>query len=78
MAYSERIDIHGETGESARKKLCEKLKTLPKDTKELVVIHGYHGGHILQDTVRRFKHPKVERKILGLNQGETVFLIKKD
>lgn len=76
MSYSITIDLHGETSESAKKLLCSRLKSLPKDTRELVVIHGYHGGHILQDTVRKFKHPKVEKKILGLNQGETIFIIR--
>ena len=76
MAYYETIDLHGETVESAGKKLCAKLKALPKDTRELVVIHGYHGGDKLQSIVRNFKHPKVERKILGINQGETVFIIE--
>lgn len=73
MAYSIAIDIHGETRQSGRKL----LESLPKDTREIVVIHGYHQGNTLQQMVRSFKHPMVERKILGLNQGETIFLIKK-
>lgn len=77
MAYSIAIDIHGETRQSGRKLLENKLKSLPKDTREIVVIHGYHQGKTLQQMVRSFKHPMVERKILGLNQGETIFLIKK-
>ncbi len=77
MAYSITIDIHGETRQSSRKLLENKLKSLPKDTREIVVIHGYHQGNTLQQMVRSFKHPMVERKILGLNQGETIFLIKK-
>lgn len=77
MAYSIAIDIHGETRKSGRKLLENKLKSLPKDTREIVVIHGYHQGNTLQQMVRSFKHPMVERKILGLNQGETIFLIKK-
>ena len=70
------IDLHNETRESGRKKLTAKLNSLPKGTQELVVIHGYHHGTVLRDMERSFKHPKVERKILGLNQGETIFLIK--
>lgn len=70
------IDLHNETRESGKRRLTEKLKTLPKGTYELVVIHGYHSGTVLRDMVRSFKHPKVERKILGMNQGETIFLIK--
>lgn len=77
MAYTVTIDIHGETRQSGRKLLENKLKSLPKDVREMVVIHGYHQGNTLQQVVRSFKHPMVERKILGLNQGETIFLIKK-
>ena len=77
MAYSITIDIHGETRQSVRKLLENKLKSLSKDTREVIVIHGYHQGNTLQQMVRSFKHPMVERKILGLNQGETIFLIKK-
>lgn len=77
MAYSITIDIHGETRQSGRKLLKNKLKSLPKDAREVIVIHGYHQGNTLQQMVRSFKNPMVERKILGLNQGETIFLIKK-
>ena len=77
MAYSIAIDIHGETRQSGRKLLENKLKSLYKNTREVIVIHGYHQGNTLQQMVRSFKHPMVERKILGLNQGETIFLIKK-
>lgn len=77
MAYSITIDIHGETRQSGRKLLENNLKSLPKDAREVIVIHGYHQGNTLQQMVRSFKHPMVERKILGLNQGETIFLIKK-
>lgn len=48
MAYSIAIDIHGETRQSGRKLLENKLKSLPKDTREIVVIHGYHQGNTLQ------------------------------
>ena len=77
MAYAIAIDIHGETRQSGRKLLENNLKSLSKDAREVIVIHGYHQGNTLQQMVRSFKHPMVERKILGLNQGETIFLIKK-
>lgn len=76
MLYSATIDIHGETKESAKQRLRDTLKTLPKNVDKLTVIHGYHNGKVLQETVRKFKHPRIERIIVGLNQGETVYLIK--
>ena len=48
---------------------------MPNDVREVTVLHGFHGGTALRDMVRRYKNPKIERKILGLNQGETIFVI---
>lgn len=71
------VDLHGLTREQARERLLYTMRSLPRDVRELTVIHGYRGGTALRDMVRRFSHPKIERKILGLNQGETIFIIKK-
>ncbi len=76
MPYAIEIDLHGHTSESARKLLTDTMKKLPKNIREINVIHGYRGGTALQSTVRNFKHPKIERKIIGLNHGSTIFLIK--
>lgn len=71
------LDLHGLTSAEARAKLDDTLKTLPKDVGELTVVHGYRGGTALRDMVRRYRNPKIERKVLGLNQGSTIFVIKK-
>lgn len=78
MAYSITIDLHGQTVDSARRLLTARLKSLPEGVREVVVVHGYHGGVALQNMVRGYKHFRIERKLLGLNQGETIFLIKQD
>ena len=70
------IDLHTHTAESARKLLTSRLKSLPKDVNEVVIIHGYNGGTVLRDMVRSYKNPRIERKIIGLNMGETIFVIK--
>lgn len=77
MPYSIEIDLHGQTVESAKTILTNTLKTLPKGVREVSVVHGYHGGTALLNMVRKYSHPKVERKILGLNQGVTIFIIRK-
>lgn len=77
MPYSIEIDLHGHTVESARKLITDTLKTLPKDVREISVIHGYHSGQSLRNMVNSYKNSKIERKILGLNQGVTIFVIKK-
>lgn len=76
MAYYATIDLHGQTAESARRLLTSRLAQLSDDVREVTVIHGYHNGTKLLETVRHFKHYRIERKILGLNNGETVFVIK--
>jgi DNA-nicking Smr family endonuclease len=76
MAYSVKIDLHGQTVESARRLLTTRLKQLPDDVREVTVIHGYHGGTALQNFVRSYKNFRIERKILGLNDGETIFILK--
>lgn len=78
MSYSVKIDLHGETVDSAQRILTQRLKSLPKDTQEVVVVHGFHGGTALREMVRKYKNSRIERKILGLNQGETIFIIKSE
>ena len=77
MSYFMTADLHGMTAEQAKAELDSILKSLPQDTRELTVIHGYRGGTVLRDMVRRYRHPKVERKILSMNSGSTVFIINK-
>ncbi len=76
MSYFSEIDLHGKTSAEAKKTLDELLKKIPPDVRELTVIHGYRQGTALREMVRRYSNPRVERKILGLNQGSTVFVIK--
>ncbi len=77
MGYFMETDLHGLTCAEAKQRLDDILKHLPKDVGELTVVHGYHGGTALKNMVKNYKNPKVERKILGLNQGTTVFVIKR-
>ncbi|MFR7821389.1 Smr/MutS family protein [Candidatus Pseudoruminococcus sp.] len=77
MPYSIEIDLHGHTVESARSLITSTLKTLPKDVREVSVIHGYRGGTALRNMVSKYSNTKIERKILGLNQGVTIFVIKR-
>ncbi len=72
------IDLHGHTADSAKRQLDAALKHLAPDVREIKVIHGYHQGTSLREVVRRYRHPKIERKLSGLNQGATIFVIKGD
>jgi len=72
------VDLHGMTAEEAKKHLTKLLKTLPDRITELVVIHGYHRGDLLQQTIRGrgFRHKRVEKKIFSLNPGETSLILR--
>ena len=77
MSYFMTIDLHGMTCAQAKEELDRTLRSIPQDTRELTVVHGYHGGTTLRDLVRSYRHPKIERKMLSMNNGSTVFIIKK-
>lgn len=77
MPYSIEIDLHNHTVESAKALITYTLKNLPKGVREVEIIHGYHGGTALRNMVSKYSNPKIERKILGLNQGVTIFVIKR-
>ncbi len=76
MSYFFKIDLHGQTRESAKKLLDSSMKNLSPDVREVEVVHGFHQGTALMELVRKYKHPKIEKKILGMNQGSTIFIIK--
>lgn len=76
MSYSVTIDLHGQTVYSAQKVITTRLKNIPPDVREVCVIFGYHGGMALKDFVMRYKNGKIEKKILGLNQGSVIFVLK--
>lgn len=78
MACSVTIDLHGQTVYSAQRVLTTRLKTLSPDVREVCVVFGYHGGTVLKDFVMRYKNRKIEKKILGLNQGSVVFVLKSE
>lgn len=70
------IDLHGMLVENAKKHLNDQISRLPKGTISVDVIHGYNNGTALKKMVMAFKHDRIERKIIGLNQGITTFILK--
>ncbi len=62
----------------ARREMQLLLKTCPADTDEIEVIHGFHNGDRLLKYIRtELKHPRIERKLVGLNNGITVIVLRK-
>ena len=71
-------DIHGMRVLEAKRELETLIGRADKSIREIVVIHGYHGGSALKNMVRsELRHPRIQQKILSLNQGETTLLLKK-
>ena len=71
-------DIHGMRVLEAKRELETLIGRADKSIREIVVIHGYHGGSALKNMVRsELPHPRIQQKILSLNQGETTLLLKK-
>ena len=71
------VNLHEMDTAQAKQWLYSKVSAAPKEIREIEVIHGYHGGTALQNMVRKsFSHPRVKNKILGLNQGSTILILK--
>ncbi len=77
MATVKRVDIHGLTVLETKEFLTREIDTLERSVMELQIIHGYIAGQTLQQYVRKqFNHPRIQRKLVTMNQGETIFLLK--
>ncbi len=73
------VDLHEYTVSDAKQKLQSTVNTAPKNTQEIIVIHGYNNGTALRDMVRKeFKNKRVVKKFLGMNQGVTILVLKSD
>jgi len=71
------VNIHGMTAREAKCSLERFLSHVDKDVVEVQVIHGYNGGQVLRDMVRKeLKHPRISAKLISLNPGETRILLK--
>ena len=71
------VDIHGMLVQDAQRQLEFLLTKADRSVREMVVIHGYSHGHALRDMVRfQLKHPRIETKLISLNQGQTRILLR--
>lgn len=72
------INLHDMPLVQAQREMNRILKSCPKDTDEIEVIHGYHNGdRILRYIRTELKHPRISKKILGMNNGITLIELKK-
>ncbi len=71
------IDLHGLTKEDAKATLIYELGLVDANIDCVVIIHGFHGGNVLKNLVRKeFKHSLVKDKVV-LDAARTIFLLKK-
>ncbi|WP_283609214.1 Smr/MutS family protein [Faecalispora anaeroviscerum] len=71
------VDIHGLNSNDAKRQLEQLLSRTGKDVHEVVVIHGYSHGQALKNMVRfQLKHPRIQSKLISLNEGQTRLLLK--
>lgn len=70
------IDIHQMRRDEAKRYLERFLSTANGNVREVVVIHGYSSGTVLQQMVRTaLKHHRIRAKLLSLNPGITTLLL---
>jgi len=71
-----KIDLHQMSKEEARAEIMHEL-FLADNFDSLVLVHGYHGGQVLKNLVRKeFEHERIERKI-NLDASTTAYKLKK-
>ena len=71
------VDLHGMYLEDAKSLLENWLGHAPAGVTELRVIHGCNRGTVLRHVGRKaLKHPRIQKKLLTLNPGETRLLLK--
>ena len=70
------LDLHQMTKEEAKAELIYALGRVDADIKCLVVVHGYHGGTIIKNLVRKeFSHAMIKEKV-NLDAARTIYILK--
>ena len=70
------VDLHRFTKEEAKIELINAINNTDTDIKCLVVVHGYHGGTVIKNLVRKeFQSEYVAEKI-NLDAGRTIYVLK--
>lgn len=70
------VDLHMLTKEDAKIELLNAINSTDIDVKCLVIVHGYHGGTVIKNLVRKeFESNSIEEKI-NLDAGRTIYKLK--
>ena len=70
------VDLHTLTKEDAKIELLNAINSTDINIKCLVIVHGYHGGTVIKNLVRKeFQSDFIEEKI-NLDAGRTIYKLK--
>ena len=70
------VDLHRLTKEEAKIELINAMNTTDVDVKCLLVVHGYHGGTVIKNLVRKeFQSEYISEKI-NHDAGRTIYILK--
>lgn len=71
------LDLHNMQVDEAEFYLENAINTATYKIKEVVVIHGYQQGQAILNMVRKkFKHKRIEKKVIPYNKGVTLIFLK--
>lgn len=76
METEKTVDLHGMQVREAKRYIERYLMALPSSVMQVRVIHGGNGQNPLALMVRKIKSPRLSRRILTMNPGETLLLLK--
>ena len=70
------VDLHTLTKEDAKIELLNAINSTDINIKCLLIVHGYHGGTVIKNLVRKeFQSDFIEEKI-NLDAGRTIYKLK--
>ena len=70
------IDIHNMKSDEAKEYLEKFINKVNGSIKEVVIIHGYTSGTVLQQMVRnKLKNKKIKNKMISMNPGITTLFL---
>jgi len=77
--YYKTIDLHGFTGEQAKRLLLFEINRAPVNAEKILVIHGCNNGTVLRDMVRNdLSSPRISEIMpCFANDGESTIFLKK-
>lgn len=73
-----KVDLHGLSHDDALSVIIHEVSLADNFIDGIVFVHGYHGGRVLKDLVRKeFNSPRVEKKLF-IDASQTVYKLKKE